>query len=163
MKEHLGTRRVRQYKLFYSIEKGRLGESSHRLDGVFLGFDRRRWIAEERGTGRKAFNWCPRRDSNPEPIDYESAALTVELQGHSFARALSAHCTEVRQKVKTAHLDCLPLWLLKFNIDSHPNENKLQQRIVLTLPNAAHRVWFPFKEFLPLISASRSPVIPCSK
>ena len=27
-------------------------------------------------------NWCPRRDSNPEPTDYESAALTVELQGH---------------------------------------------------------------------------------
>src|SRR2546428_5271837 len=26
--------------------------------------------------------WCPRRDSNPEPTDYESAALTVELQGH---------------------------------------------------------------------------------
>ena len=25
---------------------------------------------------------CPRRDSNPEPTDYESAALTVELQGH---------------------------------------------------------------------------------
>ena len=32
---------------------------------------------------RNAFvNWCPRRDSNPEPTDYESAALTVELQGH---------------------------------------------------------------------------------
>lgn len=28
------------------------------------------------------FHWCPRRDSNPEPTDYESAALTVELQGH---------------------------------------------------------------------------------
>jgi hypothetical protein len=28
-------------------------------------------------------NWCPRRDSNPEPTDYESAALTVELQGHT--------------------------------------------------------------------------------
>jgi hypothetical protein len=27
--------------------------------------------------------WCPRRDSNPEPTDYESAALTVELQGHT--------------------------------------------------------------------------------
>src|SRR2546423_639044 len=27
--------------------------------------------------------WCPRRDSNPEPTDYESAALTVELQGHN--------------------------------------------------------------------------------
>ncbi len=27
-------------------------------------------------------DWCPRRDSNPEPTDYESAALTVELQGH---------------------------------------------------------------------------------
>ena len=26
-------------------------------------------------------DWCPRRDSNPEPTDYESAALTVELQG----------------------------------------------------------------------------------
>ena len=26
----------------------------------------------------------PRRDSNPEPTDYESAALTVELQGHKF-------------------------------------------------------------------------------
>src|SRR2546422_4348488 len=26
---------------------------------------------------------CPRRDSNPEPTDYESAALTVELQGHT--------------------------------------------------------------------------------
>jgi hypothetical protein len=25
---------------------------------------------------------CPRRDLNPEPTDYESAALTVELQGH---------------------------------------------------------------------------------
>ena len=31
-------------------------------------------------------NWCPRRDSNPEPTDYESAALTVELQGHCFDR-----------------------------------------------------------------------------
>src|SRR5689334_23887832 len=30
------------------------------------------------------FHWCPRRDSNPEPTDYESAALTVELQGHSW-------------------------------------------------------------------------------
>jgi hypothetical protein len=29
-----------------------------------------------------AYSWCPRRDSNPEPTDYESAALTVELQGH---------------------------------------------------------------------------------
>ena len=29
-------------------------------------------------------HWCPRRDSNPEPTDYESAALTVELQGHTF-------------------------------------------------------------------------------
>ena len=28
-------------------------------------------------------DWCPRRDSNPEPKDYESAALTVELQGHN--------------------------------------------------------------------------------
>jgi hypothetical protein len=28
-------------------------------------------------------SWCPRRDSNPEPTDYESAALTVELQGHT--------------------------------------------------------------------------------
>ncbi len=26
--------------------------------------------------------WCPREDSNLEPTDYESAALTVELQGH---------------------------------------------------------------------------------
>ena len=25
---------------------------------------------------------CPRRDLNPEPTDYESAALTIELQGH---------------------------------------------------------------------------------
>src|SRR6266540_4338109 len=31
-------------------------------------------------------NWCPRRDSNPEPTDYESAALTVELQGHNNYR-----------------------------------------------------------------------------
>src|ERR1051325_3163569 len=30
-----------------------------------------------------ASDWCPRRDSNPEPTDYESAALTVELQGHT--------------------------------------------------------------------------------
>ena len=30
--------------------------------------------------------WCPRRDSNPEPTDYESAALTVELQGHKNLR-----------------------------------------------------------------------------
>jgi hypothetical protein len=30
--------------------------------------------------------WCPRRDSNPEPTDYESAALTIELQGHCFDR-----------------------------------------------------------------------------
>ena len=32
--------------------------------------------------------WCPRRDSNPEPTDYESAALTVELQGHNNLRAV---------------------------------------------------------------------------
>ena len=30
-----------------------------------------------------AHSWCPRRDSNPEPTDYESAALTVELQGQN--------------------------------------------------------------------------------
>ena len=34
-------------------------------------------------------DWCPRRDSNPEPTDYESAALTVELQGH-ILKVLSA-------------------------------------------------------------------------
>src|SRR5688500_16148882 len=28
--------------------------------------------------------WCPRQDSNLQPTDYESAALTVELQGHEF-------------------------------------------------------------------------------
>ncbi len=33
-------------------------------------------------------NWCPRRDSNPEPTDYESAALTVELQGHNNLQAV---------------------------------------------------------------------------
>jgi len=33
-------------------------------------------------TRRSPVVWCPRRDSNPEPTDYESAALTVELQGH---------------------------------------------------------------------------------
>ena len=39
---------------------------------------------------RTAFpgSWCPRRDSNPEPTDYESAALTVELQGHNDLRAV---------------------------------------------------------------------------
>ncbi len=31
--------------------------------------------------GNRQCLWCPRRDSNPEPTDYESAALTVELQG----------------------------------------------------------------------------------
>ena len=41
-------------------------------------------------------NWCPRRDSNPEPTDYESAALTVELQGHSRLACFSgSYCTEV--------------------------------------------------------------------
>src|SRR5258705_10458412 len=33
--------------------------------------------------GNRQFLWCPRRDSNPEPTDYESAALTVELQGRT--------------------------------------------------------------------------------
>ena len=33
-------------------------------------------------------DWCPRRDSNPEPTDYESAALTVELQGHNNLRVV---------------------------------------------------------------------------
>ena len=28
-----------------------------------------------------SFIWCARRDLNPQPTDYESAALTVELQG----------------------------------------------------------------------------------
>src|SRR6266571_8709379 len=35
-------------------------------------------------------DWCPRRDSNPEPTDYESAALTVELQGHMNLQAISS-------------------------------------------------------------------------
>ena len=34
-------------------------------------------VSKARLTG----NFC--RDSNPEPTDYESAALTVELQGHT--------------------------------------------------------------------------------
>jgi hypothetical protein len=44
--------------------------------------------------------WCPRRDSNPEPTDYESAALTVELQGHRwtlcsrFARKSASDCNQ---------------------------------------------------------------------
>ena len=29
-------------------------------------------------------NECPREDSNLQPTDYESAALTVELQGQNF-------------------------------------------------------------------------------
>ena len=33
-------------------------------------------------------DWCPRRDSNPEPTDYESAALTIELQGHNNLQAI---------------------------------------------------------------------------
>ena len=65
------------------------------LTDLFAGFD-----VEPSGTGSSKPNktsvlppdllvtaygsmkWCPRRDSNPEPTDYESAALTVELQGH---------------------------------------------------------------------------------
>jgi hypothetical protein len=37
--------------------------------------------------------WCPRRDSNPEPTDYESAALTVELQGHTKKGFAGEHYT----------------------------------------------------------------------
>jgi hypothetical protein len=40
-------------------------------------------------------SWCPRRDSNPEPTDYESAALTVELQGHNFWIAVAEFETEM--------------------------------------------------------------------
>ena len=36
--------------------------------------------------------WCPRRDSNPEPTDYESAALTVELQGHTKVKKWTGNC-----------------------------------------------------------------------
>ncbi len=36
--------------------------------------------------------WCPRRDSNPEPTDYESAALTVELQGHTTRPVPALRC-----------------------------------------------------------------------
>src|ERR1017187_7594938 len=32
--------------------------------------------------------WWARRDSNPQPRDYESPALTVELQARSFCAAL---------------------------------------------------------------------------
>jgi hypothetical protein len=39
-------------------------------------------------TPASVIDWCPRRDSNPEPTDYESAALTVELQGHNNLRAV---------------------------------------------------------------------------
>ncbi len=50
-----------------------------------------------------AHSWCPRRDSNPEPTDYESAALTIELQGHKnlwvmvkvYASASSNPCPNV--------------------------------------------------------------------
>ena len=38
--------------------------------------------------GRIDIGKCPRRDSNPEPTDYESAALTVELQGHNNLRVV---------------------------------------------------------------------------
>ena len=41
---------------------------------------------------------CPRRDSNPEPTDYESAALTVELQGHKNELG------DVTQSVTCSHL-----------------------------------------------------------
>ena len=36
---------------------------------------------------------CPRRDSNPEPTDYESAALTVELQGHKVGQTFQSVMT----------------------------------------------------------------------
>ena len=39
-----------------------------------------------------SLTWCPRRDSNPEPTDYESAALTVELQGHKDLQLLLVNC-----------------------------------------------------------------------
>ena len=34
-------------------------------------------------------NRCPREDSNLEPTDYESAALTVELQGHKDLKGVT--------------------------------------------------------------------------
>lgn len=34
--------------------------------------------------------WWPRRDSNPQPSDYEPPALTIELQGHTYAYSTAA-------------------------------------------------------------------------
>jgi len=45
--------------------------------------------------------WCPRRDSNPEPTDYESAALTVELQGHNNGNASDGEC--IRSRLNAAN------------------------------------------------------------
>ena len=34
-----------------------------------------------------AYLWCARGDSNPQPMDYESTALTIELQAHHLGAA----------------------------------------------------------------------------
>ena len=54
--------------------------------------------------------WCPRRDSNPEPTDYESAALTVELQGHKFLKRAVYH--EVSGRLERSRLILSGLHLL---------------------------------------------------
>ena len=45
-------------------------------------------------------DWCPRRDSNPEPTDYESAALTVELQGLTILLECRAILAEMKTGAK---------------------------------------------------------------
>ena len=53
----------------------------HRYPGVT-----QRGSGHEKGVANRlatpCFHWCPRQDLNPQPPDYKSGALPVELQGH---------------------------------------------------------------------------------